>query len=189
MKNTDEVTVLVTVNYKDLHNVLIQKGFKKMESFELEDYYYQKENMDFSKMSRMELLSKTLILRCVNRVSSKLIVKNKVMDAEKILSQSEVSCDVASYQDAKNLLEALDFKQWVHLRNECSVYSNNTLSLIVQNVNSKYLFIEIEFQSNDGVNQFEDLAELTEALKRYGLPINTNNLFIKKLDYVFNFEN
>ena len=57
------------------------------------------------------------------------------------------------------------------------MFSNKNIDLVVQMVNDEYIFIKIETN-----NKYTNIEELKEIIKKYNLPIDKTNYFVKKAE-------
>lgn len=64
--------------------------------------------------------------------------------------------------------------------NKCIVYANDKTELVVQLVNDKYIFIEIEREAEYIKIKYENVLELKKDLLSYNLAIDISNFFVKK---------
>ena len=64
------------------------------------------------------------------------------------------------------------------------MYVNKESELIVQLVNEKYIFIEMETECEHINRKYGSIEELKNDLNRYNLPIETSNFFVKKAELI-----
>lgn len=63
---------------------------------------------------------------------------------KEIDKNGKLDCDINNIEEAIELLKSFGFKEVIRLNDKLSVYSNKEDELVVQEVNDKYLYIEIE---------------------------------------------
>ena len=64
-KKSNEVTIKIVDTKENLIKLLEEKGFKKGNTFSLDDYYFIPNNIDLDKLSTREILSKAVIIRYI----------------------------------------------------------------------------------------------------------------------------
>lgn len=67
----------------------------------------------------------------------------------------------------------------------CSI-CNDTTELVVQLVNSKYIFIEMESKCEYIKKEYKNVNDLKNELCRYNLSIDSSNFFVKKAEIILN---
>ena len=81
------------------------------------------------------------------KISKKITVKIKNFDEHgDILSQKSVNCDIASIEDAKNLLKAMGYKEIMNIKEENIVYEKDGFELAIKNVINGDNLIEVELE-------------------------------------------
>jgi len=98
-----------------------------------------------------------------------------------IIKSGKADCNVYSITDACNFLEALEYKKIITIRDHLTIYSNETDEIALQEVNDKHTYIEIEEYSNH-INKTYTLDEMKKVFNKYGIPIVSNNYFVKKAE-------
>ena len=101
----------------------------------------------------------------------------KFADNGDILEQGKVRCPVNDIDKAITFMEYINYKRLFHIYDKCIEFKNDETLLIVQLVNDKYIFIELEAQDDETTTD-----ELKEILNKYNLPIDTSNYFVKKAE-------
>ena len=64
------------------------------------------------------------------------------------------------------------------------MFANEESELIVQLVNDKYIFIEMESECEHINRKYNSIDELKEDLNKYNLPIDNSNYFVKKAELI-----
>ena len=64
----------------------------------------------------------------------------------------------------------------------CIVYANESTELVVELVNDKYIFIELEDKCEYIDKEYNDIESMKEEILKYNLPIYTSNFFVKKAE-------
>ena len=79
MKIENEITVLVKSDYSTIKSILEQNNFTIKEEYDLLDIYLINSNLDLSKLSNLEILSKCVLIRDVIGIEKELLYKYKNM--------------------------------------------------------------------------------------------------------------
>lgn len=183
MKMETEITVLVKTDYKSLKKDLESKGFKLKEEYELNDNYMISNDLDLSKLSKLEILGKCVLVRDIVNIKKVLLYKyKKFADNGDILEQGKVECPIDDIDKAINFMKAINYKELFHIYDKCIVFANKETEITVQLVNDKYVFIEMEASPEYVDRKYESVEELKNDLNRYKLPIDNTNFFVKKAE-------
>ena len=183
LKESNEITVKVKCELKELYNILEEKGFRISDEFSMDDYYFIPESLNLNQMSVREILAKAVLIRDIlgetsGEISKKITVKIKNFDEHgNILSQKSVNCDISSIEDAKNLLKAMGYKEIMNIKEEDIVYEKDSFELSIKNVINGDNLIEVE--TDDKYNTIE---KLIEKINEINIPISTDNYFVKKAE-------
>ena len=183
LKESNEITVKVKCELKELYNILEEKGFRISDEFSMDDYYFIPESLNLNQMSVREILAKAVLIRDIlgetsGEISKKITVKIKNFDEHgNILSQKSVNCDISSIEDAKNLLKAMGYKEIMNIKEEDIVYEKDSFELSIKNVINGDNLIEVE--TDDKYNTIE---KLIEKINEINIPIYTDYYFVKKAE-------
>ena len=183
MKMETEITVMVKSNYETLKEALEKNGFTIKEEYDLNDDYMISNDIDLSKLQKLEILQKCILVRHVVNYEKELLYKYKKFASNgDIIEQGKVECPVYDIEKAIKFMEAINYKTLFKIRDRCIVYANKETELVVQLVNNKYIFIEMESECNHIERSYNSIKELKDDLNRYNLPIDNSNYFVKKAE-------
>ena len=187
MKIENEITVLVTSSFEELHNSLIKNGFIVKDKYIANDIYMIDKNIDISKLSTLEILKKCAIVREITGYKKVLLYKHKEYDENgNILVNGKIECPIEDIKKAIEFLEAINYQKLIEIHDECTEYANNEIELIVQFVNNKYLFFEAEDRCRYINKVFSSIDELKDTINKYDLPFKRDNYFVKKAEMILN---
>lgn len=185
MKMETEITVLVNSNYDDLKKELEKNGFQVKEEYEIKDDYMINSNIDLSNLSKLEILKNCILVRDIVNIKKELLYKYKKYASNgDILEQGKVECPVIDIKKAIKFMESINYKILFNIYDKCIVYANEETELVVQFVNDKYIFIEMESVCEYIKRKYESVEELKKDLNRYNLPIDNSNYFVKKAELI-----
>lgn len=181
----NEITVLVTSNYEKLHNKLLENNFSIKEEYELNDTYMINKKTDVSNCNILDVLKQCILVRDIVGIKKELLYKYKKYDNEgDILEQGKVECLVYDIDKAVKFMEAVNYKILFKIYDKCIVYANDRTELVVQLVNNKYIFIEMEQTCEHIKRKYSGIEELKEDINSYDIPFDRNNYFVKKAELV-----
>lgn len=181
MKYENEITVQVTCNYEELHNLLIKQGFKIIEKYTIIDEYLISKDYDLKNKNYLDILKECVIVRYIENEVKELLYKYKEYSNNgDILKQAKVSCKVNDIKEASNFMKTIGYKELIHIQNNSVVYTNDKIELAVQLVNDKYIFIELEDKSEYLNKTYSSIEEMKEEINLYNLPIVKDKYFAKK---------
>ncbi len=180
-----EITVLVKSDYEVLKRELEKNEFQIKEKYELKDIYMIDKDIDLSKLSKLEILKKCILVRDIVNIKKELLYKYKKYDVNgDILEQGKVECPVIDIEKAIGFMESINYKKLFNIYDRCIVYANKETELVVQLVNDKYIFIEMESECEHIKRKYNSVEELKNDINRYNLPIDNSNYFVKKAELI-----
>lgn len=181
MKYENEITVQVTCNYEELHNLLIKQGFKIIEKYKVIDEYLISKDYDLKNKNSLDILKECVIVRYIENTLKELLYKYKEYSNNgDILKQAKVSCKVNDIKEASNFMKTIGYKELIHIQNNSVVYANDKIEFAVQLVNDKYIFIELEERSEHVKTVFSNVEDMKKVIDSLNIPMVKNNYFAKK---------
>lgn len=180
-KMENEITVRVICSDEDLLKQLREKGFKESRKFTLDDYYFVPKNIDISKLSVREILSKAIIIRYIvysEKVLQTITFKIKdINENGEIVNQKAINCNISSIEEAKKLFEAIGYYEIMNIKESDIIYYQNDFELAIKFIKNRYTLIEIETNS-----KYDTIDKLINKVKEIKLPIEENSYFVKKAE-------
>lgn len=187
MQMETEITVLVKTSYEKLKEELLNKGFELKEEYEVNDDYLIDSRLNLSSMSNLDILKNCILVRDVVGIEKELLYKYKEYDDNgDIIKQGKVKCPVIDTQKAIDFMMSINYKRLFSIYDKCIVFANDRTQLVVQLVNDKYTFIEMESNGEFIDREYTNIEEMKEDLLSYNLPIDNSNFFIKKAEIMLN---
>lgn len=187
MQMETEITVLVKTSYEKLKEELLNKGFELKEEYEVNDDYLIDSRLNLSSMSNLDILKNCILVRDVVGIEKELLYKYKEYDDNgDIIKQGKVKCPVIDTKKAIDFMMAINYKRLFSIYDKCIVFANDRTQLVVQLVNDKYTFIEMESNGEFIDREYTNIEEMKEDLLSYNLPIDNSNFFIKKAEIMLN---
>ena len=180
-----EITVELDTNLKTLSELLQNQWFNIIEEFDLNDIYMIKKDFKESD-SYLKKLSNCVIIRnwvYHNRHSEEILYKHKEYDEnENITNQFDVKCKIESIPEAKSLLEAIWYEECIKIFDHIFVYSNWEDEFVVQHVNNKHIYIELEDHCSRTNKEYQSVEEMKTFIRWLNIPLKWENFFVKKAE-------
>lgn len=187
MQMETEITVLVKSDYDTLKKELEQNGFVIKEKFVLRDIYLLNNKINISNMDSLDILKNCVLVREVIGIEMELVYKYKKYDNNgDILEQGKVECPITDVKKAIQFMDAIQYKELFIINDKCIVFANDRTELMVQLVNNKYIFIEMEAKCKYIDKVYTNIDGLKEDICSYNLSIDKSNFFVKKAEIILN---
>ena len=187
MNYENEITVKVNITYDKLHNILLKNNFIIKEEYTVKDTYMINKEIDITKLNDLEVLKQCILVRDVVDIEKSLVYKNKEYDSEgNIIKQSKIKCPILDIEKGIKFMEEINYIKLFNIIDKCIVYVNNDNELVVELVNDKYIFIELESNPEYINKKYTCYLDMINELNSYNLPIDKTNYFVKKAVLVLN---
>lgn len=187
MNYENEITVKVNTTYDKLHNILLKNNFIIKEEYTVKDTYMINKEIDITKLNDLEVLKQCILVRDVVDIEKSLVYKNKEYDSEgNINKQSKIKCPILDIDKGIKFMEEINYIKLFNIIDKCIVYVNNDNELVVELVNDKYIFIELESNPEYINKKYTCYLDMINELNSYNLPIDKTNYFVKKAVLVLN---
>ena len=184
MKFENEITVEVTVSLEELINIIESKGFELKEVYDLNDIYLI--NKNDRKDDYLSMLNKCVLIRHIveeNKETKMLTYKYKEYNENKeITKQGKVKVNINDIENSKLLFEKLGFEELIRINDHMLVYATDKDEFVIQNVNGKHIYIEIEDKCNYANRFYNSIEEMKSVIIDNSIPIKDNNYFVKKAE-------
>lgn len=187
MNYENEITVKVNTTYDKLHDILLKNNFIIKEEYTVKDTYMINKGIDITKLNDLEVLKQCILVRDVVDIEKSLVYKNKEYDSEgNIIKQSKIKCPILDIDKGIKFMEEINYIKLFNIIDKCIVYVNNENELVVELVNDKYIFIELESNPEYINKKYTCYLDMINELNSYNLPIDKTNYFVKKAVLVLN---
>lgn len=187
MKKEIEITVRVNVSYEKLEEELKQNNFIKKEEYIVNDSYLINSLINITDMKSLDILKKCVLVRDIVGILKQLLYKYKKYDNNgNIIEQGKIKCPVTDINKAMEFMNAIGYEKLFNIYDKCIVFANDKTELVVQLVNDKYIFIEMESEPQYINKKYENVEELKEDICSYNLSIDKSNFFVKKAELILN---
>ena len=176
----NEITVTINMSKKDLISFFDINNYKKVDNYIVDDIYYVPNDVDLD-VNPLEVLKKCILVRSIDDKKHYLMYKYKEYDEnENIIKQGKSKVQVTSKDDASSFLKTIDYKELIRIVDHVEVYEKDRLQICVENVNDKYLFVEIE--ENE---KYNTIPKMIYALDSTKIKYDKSNYFVKKAKIIF----
>lgn len=187
MKKEIEITVRVNVSYEKLEEELKQNNFIKKEEYIVNDSYLINSLINITDMKSLDILKKCVLVRDIVGILKQLLYKYKKYDSNgDIIEQGKIKCPVTDINKAMEFMNAIGYEKLFDIHDKCIVFVNDKTELVVQLVNDKYIFIEMESEPQYINRKYENVEELKDDICSYNLSIDKSNFFVKKAELILN---
>ncbi len=187
MNYENEITVKVNTTYDKLHDILLKNNFIIKEEYTVKDTYMINKEINITELNDLEVLKKCILVRDVVDIEKSLVYKNKEYDSEgNIIKQSKIKCPILDIDKGIKFMEEINYIKLFNIIDKCIVYVNNDNELVVELVNDKYVFIELEPNPEYINKKYTCYLDMINELNSYNLPIDKTNYFVKKAVLVLN---
>lgn len=187
MKKEKEITVRVNVSYEKLKEELKQNNFVKKEEYIVNDSYLINSLINITDMKSLDILKKCVLVRDIVGILKQLLYKYKKYDSNgDIIEQGKIKCPVTDINKAMEFMNAIGYEKLFDIHDKCIVFENDKTELVVQLVNDKYIFIEMESEPQYINRKYENVDELKDDICSYNLSIDKSNFFVKKAELILN---
>lgn len=187
MKKEIEITVRVNVSYEKLEEELKQNNFIKKEEYIVNDSYLINSLINITDMKSLDILKKCVLVRDIVGILKQLLYKYKKYDSNgDIIEQGKIKCPVTDINKAMEFMNAIGYEKLFNIYDKCIVFANDKTELVVQLVNDKYIFIEMESEPQYINRKYENVEELKDDICSYNLSIDKSNFFVKKAELILN---
>ena len=187
MNYENEITVKVNTTYDKLHDILLKNNFIIKEEYTVKDTYMINKEINITELNDLEVLKQCILVRDVVDIEKSLVYKNKEYDSEgNIIKQSKIKCPILDIDKGIKFMEEINYIKLFNIIDKCIVYVNNDNELVVELVNDKYVFIELESNPEYINKKYTCYLDMINELNSYNLPIDKTNYFVKKALLVLN---
>ena len=184
MNYENEITVEVNTNLEELISILESKGFKLKEKYDLNDIYLI--NKLDKKGDYLSMLNKCILIRHIieeNKETKMLTYKYKEYnDNKEITKQGKVKVKIDDIDNSKLLFEKLNFEELIRINDHMLVYATDKDEVVIQNVNNKHIYIEIEDECHYANRVYKSIDEMKDVIRNNNIPIKNNDFFVKKAE-------
>ena len=184
MNYENEITVEIDTTLENLISILENRGFKLKEAYDLNDIYLI--NKLDKKSDYLSMLNNCVLIWHIieeNKETKMLTYKYKEYNENKeIAKQGKVNVKIDDIDNSKLLFEKLNFEELIKIKDHMLVYATDKDELVIQNVNGKHIYIEIEDKCNYADRFYNSVDEMKAVIIDNAIPIKDNNFFVKKAE-------
>ena len=184
MDYENEITVEVDTSLENLISILEAKGFKLKEENDLNDIYLI--NKNDKNGDYLAMLNKCVLVRVIieeDKEIKYLTYKYKEYNENKeITKQGKVNVKIDDIDNSILLFKNLGFEELIRLNDHMLVYATDKDEFVVQNVNGKHIYIEIEDECRYADRFYNSIDEMKDVIKNNNIPIKNNDYYVKKAE-------
>lgn len=182
-KNSNEITIKIKSKPNELYKILEEKGYKITKKFTMDDTYFIPKETKLEKNNARKILSKAVLVRDIKEQTSNKrtkLITFKIKNYDKsgnILSQESTNCNILEIDEAKELLKSIGYKEIMNIKENDIVYEKNGFELAIKDIENGDNLIEIEEK-----DELDATEKLIQKVNEIGIPIYTDNYFVKKAE-------
>ena len=182
MNYENEITVEVDTTLENVVSILESKGFELKEKYDLNDIYLI--NKNDKQGDYLSMLNRCILIRDIieeDKETKMLTYKYKEYNENKeITKQGKIKVKIDDIENSKLLFEKLNFEELIRIYDHMMVYATDKDELVIQDVNNKHIYIEIEDKCNYANRFYNSIDEMKDVITNNNIPIKGNNFFVKK---------
>lgn len=183
---SNEITVRLKCNIKEMCNLLENKNFIVTDEYCLNDTYFIPKELDLEIITHREIISKAIILREIietmsNKKIVKLVFKTKQIDINgDILSQKKYECEILNVKDGETFLNAIGYKKLMNIKEYDKSYEKDDFKITIKDIENGEKLIEIETVEDN--KELDTIEKIKNKVNQLELPLDTNDYFVKKAE-------
>ena len=185
----NEITVKLKCSINEIKTILKDKGFKITNRYDVEDIYYIQKDIDMTKIPIRQILKNYILIRKIKQYEPNDFINNhniikityKLKDIDKngnITKQEKYDCEIINEIQGKNILEAMNYKEIMTIKERDIVYSKNELDLEIKEIENGENLIEIETKEKN--KELDTINKLKQKISQLNIPIEENDFFVSK---------
>lgn len=132
------------------------------------------------------MLNKCVLIRHIiekDKETNILTYKYKEYNENKeITNQGKIEVIIDDINNSKLLFEKLNFEELIRINDHMLVYATDKDELVIQKVNNKHIYIEIEDKCHHSNRVYNSIEEMKNVIISNSIPIKYDNYFIKKAE-------
>ena len=183
---SNEITVRLKCNIKEMCNLLENKNFIVTDEYCLNDTYFIPKELDLENITHREIISKAIILREITETMSnqqivKLVFKTKQIDINgDILSQKKYECEILNVKDGETFINSIGYKKLMTIKEYDKSYEKDEFKITIKDVENGEKLIEIETVEDN--KELDTIEKIKDKVNQLELPLDTNDYFVKKAE-------
>ncbi len=183
---SNEITVRLKCNIKEMCNLLENKNFIVTDEYCLNDTYFIPKELDLENITHREIISKAIILREITETMSnqqivKLVFKTKQIDINgDILSQKKYECEILNVKDGETFINSIGYKKLMTIKEYDKSYERDDFKITIKDVENGEKLIEIETVEDN--KELDTIEKIKDKVNQLELPLDTNDYFVKKAE-------
>lgn len=175
MKET-EITVQIFEELKVIQEKLEQQGFKLIENYQINDYYFSK--YDFVRdMPYAEMIRNSFLVRDIIDDHPKVLLtyKDKKYDENgNVIAEEKTKARVSSLNEALEIFNKAGLNQWCNINQDMFIFAKGNFQFSIQVVKDLGIFLEYEEENMQNKSEQEKIDEMISNVKSLGLNFGDN---------------
>lgn len=176
MKET-EITVQVFDNFAKIDETLKNKGFKMVENYQLNDWYFSKID-NVLDMEYLDLINSSFLVREIIDATPQiqLCYKSKHLDDKgNVIYEEKEKTNLADLKSSLKVFTLAGLNNYCKVENNSYVYEKGKTSFVVQIIKDLGIFIEYEEdETMKNLTPQEKFEYMKNVLNKLGLKLGTD---------------
>lgn len=183
-----EITVQVFNSFDEIKTILENQGFKMVETFQLNDWYFSKiDNIDGLKF--IDIINNSLLVRQIITDVEKVQIcykKKQLDELGNVIAEEKITANTDSLQHTIDIFVASGLNNYCVVKNSSYVYKKDKICFAIQVIDNLGIFLEYEEDDSminmDEKQKFNYMCRIVNSLN---LKIG-NDYFCKKMFMLLN---
>jgi len=179
-----EICLKSNVSFEELKDIMVNKGFKVQEDFQMNDIYMVRNEVDININNKEFILKDNVLVR--ETVGKRVLLVKKIKEFDingNVIKQKSSKCKIETYEDGYKFMKSIGYKKAFELKDHNILLTNGINEIYIQDVENLGVFVEMENKNllldNDNGSTLE---ELLDNIKKYDLPLDYTNISVKKAE-------
>lgn len=166
-----EITVQIFEDLKTIQEKLEQQGFKLLENYQINDYYFSK--YDFVRdMPYAEMIRNSFLVRDIIDDHPKVLLTYKDKKYDKngtVISEEKTKARVSSLDEALEIFNKAGLNQWCNIYQDLFVFAKGEFQFAIQAVKDLGIFLEYEEENIHDISGQETIDKMIANVNSLGL--------------------
>ena len=183
-----EITVQVFNSFDEIKTILENQGFKMVETFQLNDWYFSKiDNIDDIKF--IDIINNSLLVRQIITDVEKVQIcykKKQLDELGNVIAEEKITANTDSLQHTIDIFVASGLNNYCVVKNSSYVYKKDKICFAIQLIENLGIFLEYEEdESMTDMTEKEKFSHIRAIIDSLKLKTG-NDYFCKKMFMLLN---
>ena len=141
-----EITVQVFNSFEEIKTILENQGFKMVENFQLNDWYFSKID-NIENMGYIHIMTNSFLVRQILTDSEEIelcYMKKEMDEFGNVIAEEKIKSCVNSLQNTIDIFVASGLNNYCVVKNDSYVYKKDEICFVIQVIDNLGIFLEYE---------------------------------------------